>query len=201
MIRNLIFDMGDVLIEFDPPVFLDREKVDDPADRELLLREVFYSPCWKEMDLGLYDEKEMFQRIKANIPAHLLPVAERLLFHWHDSLIPVEGIDELVFTLKEKDYRIYLLSNAPASQRLYWPEIRCSSCFDGVVVSAFEKCIKPDPKIYEILLDRYDLKAMESMFIDDVPANIEAAKQLGIAAHLFIDTEELLTYFKKEGIL
>ncbi len=193
--------MGNVLIEFDPEYILDREKIHDPQDREILLKEIFYSPCWKEMDLGLYDEEKMLQRIKANIPVHLLPVAERLLFHWHDSLIPVEGIDELVFSLKEKGYRIYLLSNAPASQRLYWPEIRCSSCFDGSVVSAFEKCIKPDPKIYEILLDRYDLKAEESMFIDDVPANIEAANRLGITAHLFTDARELDAYLKKEGIL
>ena len=201
MIRNLIFDMGDVLIEFDPPLFLDREKVTDPADREILSREVFYSPCWKEMDLGLYDEKEMLQRIKTNIPAHLLPVVEHLLFHWHDSLIPVEGIDELVFALKERGYRIYLLSNAPASQKLYWPKIRCSSCFNGTVVSAFEKCVKPDSRIYQILLNRYDLNAQESLFIDDVPANIEAAKQLGISAHLFTDTGELSVYLKKEGIL
>lgn len=193
--------MGDVLIEFDPEYFLDREKIHDPQDREILLKEIFYSPCWKEMDLGLYDEKEMLQKIRTNIPEHLLPIAEHLLFHWHDSLIPVEGIDELVFVLKERGYRIYLLSNAPASQKLYWPKIRCSSCFDGAVVSAFEKCVKPDPKIYEILLDRYDLKAQESLFIDDVPANIETAKRLGIRAHLFTNVQELRAYLKKEGIL
>ncbi len=202
MIRNLIFDMGDVLIEFDPPYFLDREQISDQEDRELLLREVFYSPCWKDMDLGLYDENEMFQRIKANIPERLMPAAERLMFHLHDPLIPVKGMDELVMTLKEKGYKIYLLSNASVRQKRYWPQVRCSSCFDGTVVSAFEKCIKPDPRIYEILLDRYALKAEESLFIDDRLINTEAAQKLGMKAFLFQDNcDELVAYMKKEGIL
>ena len=139
--------------------------------------------------------------ISKAIPEHLKEAAGHLLFHWHDPLIPVEGIDELVFALKERGYRIYLLSNAPASQKLYWSKIRCSTCFDGVVVSAFEKCVKPDPEIYQILLNRYGLKAEESFFTDDVPANIETAEKLGIKAHLFTDVSDLISYMKKEGIL
>ncbi|MBR4462455.1 MAG: HAD family phosphatase [Erysipelotrichaceae bacterium] len=201
MIRNFIFDMGGVLIRFDPELFTDRLNISDPKDKEILLKEIFYSYRWKEMDLGLYDEKEMYQKIIANIPVHLHEAVERLLFHWYEPLIPVEGIDELVFTLKEKGYQIYLLSNAPISQKLYWSDIHCSSCFDGVVVSSFEKCIKPDPKIYRILLDRYDLKAEECFFIDDMPANTDAAERLGIKAYLFDDTDHLKDYLKKEGIL
>ena len=193
--------MGRVLIQFDPEYFLDKEKVTDPKDREILLKEVFHSPYWKQMDEGKLDETEMYEKIIDKIPDHLHDIAERLQFHWWEPLLPVEGMEELVRALKKKGYGIYLLSNASVSQKLYWPSFSCSGCFDGVIVSAFEKCIKPDPRIYQILLERYDLKPEECIFIDDAPANIEAAERLGITGHLFINADTLIQFLKKEGIL
>ena len=201
MIKNIIFDMGKVLIEFDPEYYLDKEKVFDKNDRDLLLKDIFYSPYWLQMDEGSLDETEMFEKIKDIIPERLHGVSEALLFHWHDPLIPIEGMDDLVMTLKEKGYGIYLLSNASVQQKEYWPRYKSSKNFDGVVVSAFERCIKPDPAIYHILLDRYHLKAEECIFIDDRQINVDTADNIGMKGHLFIDTEELKIFFEKEGIL
>ena len=201
MIKNIIFDMGKVLVGYDPEDFLDKEKVFDKNDRVLLLQEIFYSPMWLQMDEGILNHKDMLEKVKERVPERLHSTCEALLSHWYDYLVPIEGMDELVMAMKEKGYGIYLLSNAGTQQEIYWPRIRCSHSFDGVVVSAFEKCVKPDPKIYRILLDRYELKAEECLFIDDVPINVQAAERLRIKGHLFIDTEELKTFLQKEGIL
>ncbi|MBO5526904.1 MAG: HAD-IA family hydrolase, partial [Erysipelotrichaceae bacterium] len=106
--------------------------------------------------------------------------------------------NELVFDLKAKGYGLYLLSNASRMQKDYWPNVVCSICFDGVMVSAFEKLAKPDLRFYQRLLDRYDLKAEECLFVDDRKSNIEAAKSLGIDVYHFDgDAGRLRSYIER----
>ena len=94
---------------------------------------------------------------------------------------------DLVAELKRKGYGIYLLSNASVRQHDYWPRIPASRFFDGKLISADVKVIKPQPEIYRLILDRFDLKAEECFFIDDVPANIEGAFYCGIPGAVFHD--------------
>ena len=96
---------------------------------------------------------------------------------------------------KKKGLNIYLLSNAGRSADIYWPAVPASVYFDGKVISAFVNCVKPDRKIYEILLDRYGLKADECLFIDDAPANVEGAKEAGIDAYLFDEDVNALSRY------
>jgi len=195
MIKNIIFDMGRVLVEFYPEDFLTKEGITDKAERELLLREIFHHEDWTNMDAGIMNEQEMYDEAVKRIPEHLHQTAHNLIFDWNDPIIPVKGMEDFVRECKEKGYGIYLLSNASVAQPVYWLRIPGHQYFDGTVVSALEKVMKPDIRIYQILLDRYGLKAEECLFIDDVARNIKGAEKAGIRGYLFDgDVDKLRKY-------
>ena len=202
MIRNLIFDMGRVLVEFDPERNLDRKEVYDPRDRELLLKEIFHHHQWHEMDMGLLDEAQMYEDVCTRIPEHLHEKAYELIFDWNDPIVPVEGMEELLKECTEKGLKLYLLSNASVAQPIYWLRIPGHQYFEGTVVSALEKCVKPNRRLYEILLNRYELDPRECLFIDDVKANVEAGEALGIKGYLFDgNTAALREFLMRNSIL
>ncbi|MBE6115895.1 MAG: HAD family phosphatase [Erysipelotrichaceae bacterium] len=195
MIKNIIFDMGRVLVEFYPEDFLTKEGITDKEERELLLREIFHHEDWTNMDAGIMSEQEMYDEAVKRIPEHLHQTAHNLIFDWNDPIIPVKGMEDFVRECKEKGYGIYLLSNASVAQPVYWLRIPGHQYFDGTVVSALEKVMKPDIRIYQILLDRYGLKAEECLFIDDVARNIKGAEKAGIRGYLFDgDVDKLRKY-------
>ncbi|MBR2792523.1 MAG: HAD family phosphatase [Erysipelotrichaceae bacterium] len=195
MIKNIIFDMGRVLVEFYPEDFLTKEGITDKEERELLLREIFHHEDWTNMDAGIMSEQEMYDEAVKRIPEHLHQTAHNLIFDWNDPIIPVKGMEDFVRECKEKGYGIYLLSNASVAQPVYWLRIPGHQYFDGTVVSALEKIMKPDIRIYQILLDRYGLKAEECLFIDDMARNIKGAEKAGIRGYLFDgDVDKLRKY-------
>lgn len=191
MIQNILFDMGNVLIHFDRKVFLDRLDVTE-KEKPLLLREVFLSVEWVQMDRGTLAEPEAEVRMCRRLPEHLHPAVHSLVSLWDEPMLPVAGMAELVEELKQNGYRIYLLSNASIRQHEYWPKIPGWQFFDGKVISADEKIMKPHPDYYRIALDRFGLKPEECFFIDDVPANIEGALFCGISGAVFHKDVSLL---------
>ena len=184
MIQNILFDMGNVLIHFDRKVFLDRLDVTE-EEKQQLLREVFLSVEWVQMDRGTLAEPEAEVQICRRLPEHLHPAVHSLVSLWDEPMLPVAGMAELVEELKQNGYGIYLLSNASIRQHEYWPKIPGWQFFDGKVISADEKIMKPHPDYYRIALERFGLKPEECFFIDDVPANIEGALFCGISGAVF----------------
>ena len=191
MIKNILFDMGQVLIRFDRDYFMTRLGVQG-ADKQLLMREVFLSVEWVRMDRGTLQEEEAVQQICRRIPQRLHDAANKLVSMWDRPILPIEGMYELVRELKEKGYGIYLLSNASLRQHEYWPRIPASQFFDGTIISADEKVMKPHPDYYNRALEKFGLKAEECVFIDDVPANIEGAMFCGIDGVVFHGDANLL---------
>ena len=191
MIKNILFDMGNVLIHFDRKVFLDRLDVTE-EEKQLLLREVFLSVEWVQMDRGTLAEPEAEVQICRRLPEHLHPAVHSLVSLWDEPMLPVAGMAELVQELKQNGYGIYLLSNASIRQHEYWPKIPGWQFFDGKVISADEKIMKPHPDYYRIALERFGLKPEECFFIDDVPANIEGALFCGISGAVFHKDVSLL---------
>ena len=191
MIQNILFDMGNVLIHFDRKVFLDRLDVTE-EEKQLLLREVFLSVEWVQMDRGTLAEPEAEVQICRRLPEHLHPAVHSLVSLWDEPMLPVAGMAELVEELKQNGYGIYLLSNASIRQHEYWPKIPGWQFFDGKVISADEKIMKPHPDYYRIALERFGLKPEECFFIDDVPANIEGALFCGISGTVFHKDVSLL---------
>lgn len=191
MIRNIVFDMGNVLMRFDRELFLNRLTV-SAQDKALLRREIFCSLEWVQMDRGTLVEATALERMCRRLPQHLHAAAEEMVCHWDEPLIPVDGMYELVAQLKEKGYGIYLLSNASVRQHEYWSRLPVSKFFDGTLISADEKLMKPQPEIYCLLLERFGLRAQECFFIDDAPANIEGALMCGIPGAVFYGDVPLL---------
>ena len=191
MIKNILFDMGQVLIRFDQKFFIQRLGIED-ADMELLLREVYRSVEWVQMDRGSLREEEAFERIRARLPERLHDAAWKLVIMWDRPILEIDGMYELVEELKELGYGVYLLSNASVRQHEYWPRIPASKFLDGKLISADVHVIKPQPEIYRLCLEKFNLKAEECFFIDDAPANIEGALQCGIPGAVFHGDAALL---------
>jgi len=200
MIRNILFDMGNVLIRFDRKLFLDRLDVSE-ADKQLLLREVFANVEWAQMDRGTKTEAMAVESMCKRLPERLHAAAERLTLHWDEPLLPIEGMYALVEELKAKGYGVYLLSNASYRQHEYWPRLPVSKLFDGKLISADVRVVKPQPEIYRLCLDKYSLKAEESFFIDDVAANIEGAINCGLSGAVFLgDVARLRQDLRSAGV-
>ena len=100
-------------------------------------------------------------------------------------ILPVEGILELLQTLKKNGYRLYLLSNAAIRQQEYLARAEASKLMDGTLISADVKLLKTDPQIYQTFLKKFDLKAEECVFIDDTPINVEGALYENMAGIVF----------------
>ena len=191
MIKNILFDMGNVLIRFDQQYFIDRFGVTG-EDAALLKREVFMSVEWVRMDRGTLSEAQAFEKIAPRLPERLRDVAWKLICMWDRPILPIEGMYGLVEELKGKGYGVYLLSNASVRQHEYWPRIEASRFFDGTLISADVHVIKPQREIYELCLEKFGLKAEECFFIDDAPANIEGAMCCGISGAVFHGDAALL---------
>lgn len=191
MIRNILFDMGQVLIRFDRKLFLDRLEISE-EEKLLLMREVFLSVEWVQMDRGTLAEPEAEQLMCARLPEHLQGAVHSLVSLWDQPMLPVAGMAELVEELKQAGYGIYLLSNASVRQHEYWPRIPGWQFFDGKIISADEKVMKPHPDYYLRALERFRLIPGECVFIDDVPANIEGAIYCGIPGIVFHGDVKLL---------
>ena len=201
MIRNIIFDMGGVLLRFEPAYFIERLGItgDDAA---LLHREVFRSADWVRMDRGTLTDEEGVRSICTRLPNHLHTAAEALICRWeHPEILPMEGMAELIAELKAAGYGIYLLSNAFTRQHDYWPRVPGSEHFDGTLISADVKMIKPERRIYELMLSTFPLNAEECVFIDDLPTNIEMGENCGIRGVVFHgDVEILRSDLRRAGV-
>lgn len=174
MIRNIVFDMGNVLLKFDPEMFMDRLDLNE-TDRKILRKELWGSVEWIRTDRGSMNTREAAKSICERIPERLWDTVDRLIDHWYEPLVPIEDMEKLVKELKENGYAIWLLSNAGTNQHDYWMTLPAHRYFDGVMISADEKCLKPSPEIYHIFTEEFGLNPGECLFIDDNPSNVEGA--------------------------
>ncbi len=187
-IRNIVFDMGQVLMYFSPKVYIERQGIVDEEDRKLLLREVFQKVEWIQLDRGILTVDEAVDIITTRLPMRLREDAEAILRGWWKGpLMPVPGMEELMKELKGMGYGLYMLSNANGSLNTYVTWIPGSEYLDGRVVSADWGMLKPEREIFEKLAELYDLDLTESVFIDDSPVNVEGALRVGLRGIVFHD--------------
>ncbi len=200
MIRTIIFDMGGVLIQFDRAYFIQRLGV-SAQDEPILLNEVFRSLEWARLDRGSMSQQDAITGMCERLPQRLHQAAEDLVTKWDQPIIPMPGMYELAEELKNGGYGVYLLSNATLRQREYWPRIAASRFFDGTLISADVKLVKPQPEIYSLLCEKFGLTASECFMIDDVPQNIEGAFEAGMSGFVFNeDVTALRSALKKAGV-
>ncbi len=182
--KNVIFDMGNVLLTYDPEVCLNHI-VEKEEDRALIRRELFEGPEWVQGDLGELTDEERFNGVSKRVPERLHEELRRCTVEWDMCMHPVKQAREFCDYLKKSGFGIYVLSNASSSFYRYFPRFAPFDYFDGIVVSCDIHIIKPDIRIYQHLLKKYNLRADECFFIDDLEANIEGARNAGIDGAVF----------------
>lgn len=190
MKKTVIFDLGGVLIDWNPRYFY-RSVFNDDKKMEDFLSKCCNSEWIVKMDAGL-SVRENIARGQKACPQY----AEQLALYdegWHHMFGgAIEGTVEILKDLKKDSTPLYALTNWSA-EKFPWAKEHFPflNLFEGIVVSGEEKLIKPDPEIYKRLLNRYNLNAEDCVFIDDNAANAEAARALGMAAVRFTSPEKL----------
>lgn len=179
MIKNIIFDLGNVILKDYPYIILNNIEINDKEYE--IIKNTFFNN-WEELDLGNITIKEYFE--KCNIPIKLKKeIKEKLINYYKYREFNLEVL-KLMKILKNNNYNIYILSNNNKETYEYLLNLPEFKYVDGWVVSCEYKINKPDKRIYEILLKKYNLNSEECFFIDDKKINIETANLLGIKGHI-----------------
>ncbi len=181
MYKNIIFDLGGVMVDFDPRSYL-VDRFCNAEVEEKVAQLTFDSEEWKQLDAGLITRTEANLKMLARAREYGCAFeVQGVLDDWMHILRPRRRMHGLVQTLKSKGYCVYYLSNIPEDVLALLTERDLKGLFDGGVASCEVHINKPDPKIYQALLEKYHLKAGESIFIDDRLENVQAAFRLGFA--------------------
>lgn len=190
MIKNIIFDIGNVLADFRWHDFL-IDKGFDEAMIGRIAKASVESDTWYEYDKGVWTQEELMAAFIASDPG----IEKELHVAFddiHGMVTPRAYAIPWIQELKEKGYGVYYLSNFSLMAETQCPDSLAFLPYtDGGILSYKEKLVKPNPAIYQLLLTRYDLKAEESVFIDDTLRNIEAAKKEGIHGIQFLTKEQV----------
>ncbi len=186
--QNIIFDLGGVVVEWDPDGII-AEFSQEPKMAAKLKREVFDHPDWAEKDRGVLSEAEVSKGFASRTGLSEARI-EALMRIVRESLRLKADTLPLIDELRQSGFGIYCLSNMPVEhyEHLrkrydFWEK------FDGIVISGLVKMVKPEPGIYQYLLTEYQLAPSTCIFIDDSPRNIEVAKTLGIEGIVFTDVQ------------
>ena len=192
MIRNLIFDVGNVLLGYRWYEMLTQDYGLSHEEANRIGNEIFETDLWGvRLDGGKISFEEAIQEYRSLYPDDF-PVIEWFLRNGKQMAVKRPEVWEKVVGLKKKGYKIYILSNY--SDELFHQHTEGASfldVLDGGVVSCQVKEIKPNRRIYEILLERYDLDPTECLFFDDRADNVEAARNLGFEA-IQVTSQEML---------
>lgn len=194
-IYNIVFDVGMVLIDFCWEKHCRRLGFDEAVIHAFDVN-MIHSQYWSMLDEGLLEEEEAISQFLKCMPSY----QKEIMKFWEQPEYFVEEYDyaaPMISRLKNLGYHVYLLSNYPYNlYKIHWPSFEFYSMVDGYVVSAAEKLRKPNPAIYKLLCNRYQLKPKECLFIDDRQDNVEAAMQVGMKAVLFEGYESLKAYLE-----
>lgn len=199
MIKNIIFDLGNVLIKYSPESFL--EKNVKKERQEKFIATVFKSKEWLELDRGTLSYEDAIEKFAEIIPEDRENLEKLFKNNIMDCLAPIEENIEILKKLKKKGYNLFVLSNfhRPAFEQVQ-KEWEFFDEFDGGVISCYCHLLKPNQRIYELLLARYGLIPEETLFIDDTKINVEKAEKIGIEG-IYLDLPEMLEkLLKKKGI-
>ena len=199
MYKNIIFDLGNVVLNYNPEGYLIK-KINDKNKVEIALNNIFKSNEWKMLDRGIITEEEAKRVIKNRVIDNS-EIIDLAFENWYDMLRPIEETIELINKLKKNGYKIYYLSNFHSKA---FEEVtnknKVFEEFYGGIVSFKEKLLKPEKEIYMKLLEEYNLNPEECIFIDDMLINIEGAKAVNIKGIQFISTKDLIYKLRECGV-
>ncbi|MFX1569835.1 MAG: HAD family hydrolase [Promethearchaeota archaeon] len=190
MIRNIIFDLGNVIFNFKPGDFLHKFTTDDDYIR-YFISNVIRSKIWLELDRGTISIKKAEEEFISKFPEDR-EFIETFFIYWMEMLTPIQENVEILYDLKSNGYNIYILSNfIIEAYEFVKNKYEFLSLFDGKIISGQVKLIKPELEIYRKLVNKYGLIPEECIFIDDVRSFLSRAKKLNMKTILFLQNTNL----------
>ncbi len=171
MLRNVIFDFGGVVCEYNTDDIVRR--FFDEADCAQAKAAVYRD--WAALDAGTADYPAYAAETGRLLPERLAENVRRFFRDWYVTLPAIEDNWALIARLKARGFGVFLLSNAPTAFAEGMDCIPILRAMDGRLISASERLVKPDAAIYRLALERFGIRAEETLFIDDTPANVEGA--------------------------
>lgn len=197
MIKNIIFDLGNVLISFKPADFLDKMGYPENV-KNIILRDIFKSKEWHLIDNGDLSTPEAIDSIASRSPLKRQEITN--IFNLRTKILyPIDKNINLLPALKKGGFKLFFLSNFPGDifDDVFktYPLFRN---FDGGIISARVKASKPDKKIFEILMNKYSLLPTECLFIDDLEPNVKTAESFGMTAIWLDDSAGLAELIEKK---
>lgn len=202
MIKNIIFDFGNVLLEWNEDKIASNYS-NNKEEQEILKKVIFKSNEWIKLDDGTMEYKQVIELFKENLPTNLRAKAEEIMSTWYTTMPINQQICDLIKELKEKNYKVYALSNTHVPVYEYVKGLEIGKYFDGFLISAIEKMMKPNEEIYYRLFEKFELVPEECFFIDDSERNISVSRKCGMEGHIFDinNIEKLTNELKKKNIL
>ena len=204
MIKNIIFDLGNVIINYNQKKIINNF-TEKEEEIKYIYDEIFHAPEWTLMDLGDITNDEAIEIINKRNEFKYEKLTQEFLHEWHKKQPINRDIVEIAKILKNNGYNLFVLSNMANQTYEYFKNDEFFSLCTGIVISAHEHVKKPDEKVYRLLLNRYNLKAEECLFIDDDDSgkNYETANKIGIKGRRIMpnqaeDVKKLLLEFNVE---
>lgn len=198
MIKNYIFDFGNVIGQFYPEK-LAAPYISDEETKKYICSVVFDRLYWDKLDKGTITDETVKKSICNRVPDELKEISCIVYDNWVNNLTPVEGMPELIKDIHKNGKKLYLLSNISTGFKDSYHNVEwineLFNYFDGLVFSGEIGLTKPNKDIFEYLLRKYNLNREESLFIDDTLINIEGAKNVGINGYLFDGSAEKLSKY------
>lgn len=199
MIQNIIFDVGKVLVEWEPERVMRRLGMDAPTV-EAVADATVRTKDWDEADRGACAPEELLARFIEKAPEYEKEIRS-FWEHIGMAIYQYDYVKEWMRTLKEQGYHLYILSNYGARTYEHTKEkLSFLADVDGALFSFQVKQIKPEPEIYHTLLERYNLNAEECVFLDDREENIKAAEACGICGIRFTSYEQAKQSLREYGV-
>jgi FMN phosphatase YigB (HAD superfamily) len=179
MIKNIVFDLGNVLLKYDPKAYLHSLGYSS-EEVSFLMKLIFNSVEWKLADQGLLSNQQLTDIFLLKAPQYSFDI-RYVMQNWSDIVSFMDDSGELFQAVIDKGYKVYILSNfSEYGFKEKWNNHPLLSKAHGSVISYQIKMTKPSKEIYLHLLEKYNLNPEETIFIDDLQENINGARKAGI---------------------
>lgn len=194
---NIIFDLGNVLIEWNKEKILSKICKND-LEYNLFNQFVFQSNLWIDLDNGKISLEFLENQLIDEMGHQYQDQIHELVWNWFNYVDLYDEVYELIKQLKKKNFQIYVLSNTSSIFHILLDSVlsKVSSVLDGYVISCGVKMMKPQKEIYLSLVNKYQLDIKDCIFLDDLEENVEAARTLGIKAFQIKERKEISNILK-----
>lgn len=201
MIKNIVFDMGNVLTVYNAREYI-YAYVDSEEDFRWIKNHLCASVEWLQMDRGTISDDEAVASVCKRIPTYLHDTVERFVREYRMIQPPNPPMEQLVEELSHNGYDLYLMSNTSHRFRIFCQDIKSIAYMKGIWISCEHGLLKPEPAAYLDFFRTFSLVPGECLFVDDMPANVEAAGNLGMDGCVYYgDMAELRRLLQEKGVM